>query len=247
MPDGTKVDQAVYADLTDDGRDEALVAATVKSGQGQQLLALVLTPEGRGFMRLFERRVMGEMWEPIQVGRAGDGAPVSAVFAARAGAGGNLGYVVIQYRGRNLEVTLEQAGLFQGSVRFVAQGLLESRGDTDRLLRWTDAGWETEELGSQYEPALPQSTITIGYTVDAVRGPMIESPRIVQARVGQHLFLRRMDRGEPSRVQILGAAGAYAITPEGVVTLQAPGAVEVHIEGPAYSGRTLVITVRVEP
>jgi hypothetical protein len=247
LPNGTKAEQIVHADLTGDGREEALVAAILKSEQGTQLRALVLAREGRRYERVFERRVPGDAWEPIQVGRAGAGAPVAAVFAARAGTGGQLGYIVVQHGGRTIAVTLEQAGLFQGAVRFVAQGLLESKGDTDRLLRWTEAGWETEELGSQYEPQLPQHTVTIPYTIDAVRGPMIESPRIVHARVGQHLFLRRMDRGDPSRVQILGAAGAYVIAPDGIIALQAPGAVEVHIEGPAYSGRTLVITVRVEP
>jgi hypothetical protein len=34
---------------------------------------------------------------------------------------------------------------------------------------------------------------------------------------------------------------------DGVIALRQPGQFEIHIEGPAYSGRTLVIAVRVAP
>lgn len=245
LPQGSTVDQVVYADLTGDGRDEALVAATVPNQAVTQLTALVFSPDQRGtYRQILQRRLRGAAWLPIQVGRAGEGAPLAAVFSARAGHAASLSYIVVQQRGRAIAVTLENAGLLNGTVRFVPEGLLESHGDTDRVLRWADATWHTEDLYSQYLPPLPAETITIAYTVDAVRGPMTEAPRVVRARVGQHLFLRRMDRGDPSRVQLMGSA--YVIRSDGVIDLQRPDTFEIHIEGPAHSGRTLVLSVRVE-
>lgn len=247
LPQGSTVDQVVYADLTGDGRDEALVAATVLDQAVRQLTAFVHSPDQRGrYSRILQRRLRGDAWLPIQVGRAGEGAPPAAVFSARDGNGGSLSYIVVQQHGRVLGVTMENAGLLNGSVRFVPEGLLESRGDTDRVLRWADATWQTEDLHSQYLPPLPAETVTIEYWVDAVRGPMTEAPRVVRARVGQHLFLRRMDRGDPSRVQVMGSGSSYAIRPDGVIALRYPDTFEIHIEGPAYSGRTLVLSVRVE-
>lgn len=247
LPQGSTVDQVVYADLTGDGRDEALVAATVLNQAVRQLTAFVFSPDQRGrYNRILQRRLRGDAWLPIQVGRAGEGAPPAAVFSARGGNGTSLSYIVVQHHGRVVGVTMENAGLLNGSVRFVPEGLLESRGDTDRVLRWADATWQTEDLYSQYLPPLPAETVTIEYRVDAIRGPMTEAPRVVRARVGQHLFLRRMDRGDPSRVQVMGSGSSYAIRPDGIIDLQHPDTFEIHIEGPAHSGRTLILSVRVE-
>ncbi|OFX26840.1 MAG: hypothetical protein A2Z07_01035 [Armatimonadetes bacterium RBG_16_67_12] len=247
LPQGSTVDQVVYADLTGDGRDEALVATTVPNQAVKQLTAFVFSPDRRGtYRRILQRRLRGDIWLPTLVGRAGEGAPLAAVFLARGGNAASLSYIVVQQHGRVVGVTMENASLLNGSVRFVPEGLLESRGDTDRLLRWADATWQTEDLYSQYLPPLPAETIPIAYTVDAIRGPMTETPRVVHARVGQHLFLRRMDRGDPSRVQIMGSGSSYAIRSDGVIYLQQPDTFEIHIEGPAYSGRTLILSVRVE-
>jgi hypothetical protein len=245
LPQGSTVDQVVYADLTGDGRDEALVATTVPNQAVRQLTAFVFSPDRRGrYRQILQRRLRGDAWLPIQVGRAGEGAPLAAVFSARGGRAVSLSYVVVQQHGRAVAVTMENAGLLTGAVRFVPEGLLESHGDTDRVLRWADATWQTEDLYSQYLPPLPAGTITIAYTVDAVRGPMTDTPRVVRARVGQHLFLRRMDRGDPSRVQVMGAASV--IRPDGIINLQHPDTFEIHIEGPAHSGRTLILSIRVE-
>jgi len=66
-------------------------------------------------------------------------------------------------------------------------------------------------------------------------------------RVGQHLFFRRMDQGEPSRLMFSGGGSSYAIGPDGVITLLQPDLVEINIEGPAYSGRTATISLRIDP
>jgi hypothetical protein len=248
MPAGARIDELVYADLAGDGREVALVAASVPAGGLRHLQAVIFAPERDGrYGQVLRRRLQGETWLPIQVGRVADDAPVAAVFAARAGRGDNLAYVVVMARARGLAVTLENTGLLQGGIRFVHEGLLESRGDVDRLLRWVGSGWSAEELGSQYAPPLPADTLTITYTVDAVRGPMVDGARAVWVRVGQYLFLRRLDRGEPSRVQIVGPTDAYTIGADGVIRFVRPQTLEVHIEGPAYSGRTFVISVRVAP
>jgi hypothetical protein len=186
------------------------------------------------------------VWLPVQVGRPGDGRP-AAVFAARGGSAAALSYIVVQQRGRAPQVTLENTGLLDGRVRFVPEGLLESHGDTDRLFRWTEAGWQPEDLGYQYVPPLPAGTEKIEYWVDAVRGPMTHAPRTLRLRAGQHLFLLRADRGPPGRVTLVGAPAVYTMGQDGVIALRQPGQFEIHIEGPAYSGRTLVIAVRVAP
>jgi hypothetical protein len=236
----------VFTDLTGDGREEALAAAAIVEGSTRQLAAVVFEPDDRGrYAHAVRRPLQGDAWEPIQSGRPGEQAPAAAVFAARTTTTGNLAYVVVQPRGRRLSVTMENAGLLQGNVRFVAEGLLESRGDVDRLLRWGDSGWQPEDLGSQYLPVVPQGTVTVEYTVDTVRGPMIGGPRAVAARVGGHLFLRRMDRGDPSRVAIVGSPDAFTVGRDGVIAFHRADLLEIQIEGPAFSGRTVVISVRV--
>lgn len=248
LPPGSAVDQVAFADLTGDGRDEALVAAAVPGQVHRSLTAFVLSADRRSrHTPVLRRRLRGDTWLPILVGRAGEGAPPAAVFSARGEGGAILSYIVVQRHGRALAVTMEHAGLPNGRVRFVPEGLIESSGDVERLLWWADATWHSEDLYSQYLPPLPVGTITIAYSVDAVRGPMTEAPRVVHARVGQHLFLRRMDRGDPSRVQVMGAGSSYTIRPDGVITLQHPDTIEIQIESPAHSGRTLSISVRVEP
>jgi hypothetical protein len=247
LPSGSQITELVFADLTGDGRDEALAAATILEGPAQQLTAVVFESDHRGrYTQVLRRPLQGDTWQPVRVGRPGEHAPVAAVFAARTVATGNLAYLIVQPRGRHLSVTMENAGLLQGNVRFVSEGLLESRGDVDRLLRWGDSGWQTEELGRQYLPPVPTGTVTIEYTVDAVRGPMIAGPRAVTVRAGGHLFLRRMDRGDPSRVSVVGPPGAFDVGQDGIVTFKRADVLEVQIEGPAFSGRTVVIAVRVE-
>lgn len=247
LPGGARVDEVVYADLTGDGRDEALVAATVPSHGASPAAALIFAP-GRGgrYGQVFQRYLPGVRWLPIQTGSPADGAPLAAVFASQTDAG-HLSYVVVQQRDRGLQVTLAGDGIVQGGIRFVPEGLLESRGDTDRLYRWGAAGWEAEDLGSQYLPPTPPATVVISYVVDPVRGPRVEGARAIRARVGGYLFLRRMDRGEPSRVQLSGGAASFTRGLDGLVALHQPDQIEIHIEGPAYSGRTLTLSVRVDP
>jgi hypothetical protein len=246
LPRGAQITELAFADLDGDGTEEALAAATIPSGSGTQLVALVFAPGDRGrYTQTFKRPMPGETWQPIEVGRPGDGAPVAAVFATRAGAAGTLSYLVVQTGGRHLTVTMENTGLLQGNVRFVHEGLLESRGDVDRILRWSAAGWQAEDLGSQYLPPLPPGTVIVEYVVDIVRGPMVSGPRGVHVRVGGHLFVRRMDRGEPSRVQIVGSPETFEINRDGVLTFKRADVLEVQIEGPAFSGRTVVVSVQV--
>lgn len=248
IPKGASVDEIAYADLGGDGGEEALIAATIPAQDGKHATALVFAREGRGgYAQAFQRRLSGELWLPIRVGRPSEGAPVVAVFASRSGSGGALGYIVVQQRGRLFQETLENSGLLNGNIRFISDGLLESRGDTDRLIRWTESGWQPEDLPSQYLPKLPPDTVTISYFIDLVRGPMIEIPRSIRARVGQHIFLHRTDRGDPSRILFSGPPSAYSVGPDGVITLLQPDVIEIHIEGPAYSGRTLSLQVRVDP
>ncbi len=247
LPKGATVNEIAYADLSEDGREEILVAATMPA-PGSRPAAFVLSPGRRGRISfVMQRMILGEEWLPIQIGRPGDGAPMAAVFASRSGSSGNVGFVVIQQRAGVLQVTLEQDGLLNGAVGFVPEGLLESRGDTDRLFRWAGSGWQAEDLASQYLPPLPPATVTIPYTINAVRGPMIESARSIRARVGQHVFLRRMDRGEPSRVLYSGSHASYSVGSYGVITLLQQDQIEIHIEGPAYSGRIATILVRIDP
>ncbi len=249
LPKGAAVDEIAYADLTGDGRDEVLVAATLP-GQGdvKQATAYVFA-QGRGgrYGPVLRRHVLGQDWLPIQVGRPGQGAPVVAVFSTREGSRGYLGFIVAQQHEGVLQVTLEREGIISGQIRFVPEGLLESQGDTDRIYRWVESRWQVEELPNQYLPPLPPETLTIPYTIDAVRGPMIQSPRSIRARVGQHIFLRRFGRGDPSRILFSGATSSYAVGPDGVVTLLQPDQIEIHIEGPAYSGRTLIMLLRIDP
>ena len=248
LPAGTVVDAVAYADLTGDGRDELLVAATIPAGDGKQTLAVVYALDRRGqYAAAVQRRVAGEAWEPIQVGRPAEEAPPVVVFAVRGGSVGSLGYVVVQQRTGVLQVTLENHGLLNGGIRFVPEGLLESRGDVDRLYRWVDAGWQPEDLASQYVPLLPPETVTIPYFIDIVRGPMLEMSRDIRVRVGQHIFLRRTDRGEPSRISYSGTPSAYSVGPAGLITLLQSDTMEIYIEGPAYSGRTLTLSVRIDP
>ncbi|MDR7419173.1 MAG: hypothetical protein QN178_09725 [Armatimonadota bacterium] len=246
LPEGARIAEIVFTDLDDDGGEEALATATIPSGSALQMVALIFEPDDRGrYAQAFRRPMPGDTWEPIQAGRPSDTAPAAAVFATRAGASGNFSYLVVQPRDRYFVVTMENTGLLQGNVRFVPEGLLESRGDVDRLLRWTGSGWQPEDLWSQYLPPLPPGTVTIEYTVDAVRGPMVAGPRTVQVRVGGHLFVRRMDRGEPSRVQITGTPGAVEISRDGVMTFTRADVLELQIESPAFSGRTAVVSVQV--
>ncbi len=194
-----------------------------------------------------QRRVAGEAWEPIQVGRPTGEAPPVAVFASRGGSTGSLGYAVIQQRAGALQMMLENHGLLNGGIRFVPEGLLESRGDVDRLYRWSDGDWQAEDLDSQYVPPLPPGTVTIPYFIDLVRGPKISASREIRARVGQHVFLHRTDRGEPSRISYSGTPTAYTVGRDGVITLLQPDVIEIYVEGPAYSGRTLTLSVRIDP
>jgi hypothetical protein len=248
LPGGAAVGEVASADLTGDGRDEVLVAWMSQAGAARQPIASVFTLDARGqHAQVFQRRIIGENWAPIQVGRPADGAPVAAVFSAWAGSEGTLAYVVVQQLAQQVQVTLENSGLFSGGIRFVSEGLLESRGDVDRLYRWSDSGWQAEDLGSQYVPALPPETTTVSYTIDAVRGPKIDVSREIRVRVGQHLFLHRDDRGEPSRIGFSGTPSAYSVGADGVITFLQPDVIEIYIEGPARSGRTLTLSVTVEP
>jgi hypothetical protein len=247
LPKGASVEHLVFADLNGDGREEALVAAMVPTDGGRRATAFVYALEGRRYTPLFERWLPGDTWLPIQLGHPGDGAPLVGVYAVRSGSQGMTRYLVVRHNGRAVVSALEHSGLFQGSLRFVGEGLLESSGDTDRLLRWTEGGWQAEELGGQYMPALPPETTRIEYFVDQARGPMIDMPRTLRPRVGQYIALRRTDRGAPSRVFFTGATSAYSIGPDGIITLVQPGVFQIHIEGPAYSGRVLTFQVQVDP
>lgn len=246
LPEGARAEEVVHADLTGDGRDEVIAAITFPDQDDRPAAAVVFAPDKGGRYAQVLRRNMGGGWLPIQIGRPADEAPLAAVFATQAGSGGFLDYIVVQQRAGVLGITLEQEGLFQGGVRFVPEGLLESRGDTDRLYRWGSAGWEAEDLGSQYLPPMPAGTVVISYTVNPARGPRAEGPRAIRARVGQHLFLRRLDRGEPSRIQFSGGADSISIQPDGLIALRQADQIEIHIEGPAYSGRTLTLLLRID-
>lgn len=248
LPQGSTVDEIAYADLTADGRDEVLVAATVPGPSGRQPTAFVFAP-GRGgrYAPALRRSVPGQGWLPIQVGRPGSNAPLVGVFAAPQGSRGYLGYIVVQQHDGVLQATLERFGLLAGQVRFVPEGLLESQGDVDVVYRRAESGWQSEELPNQYLPALPPDTVTVSYTIDEIRGPMIDSPRSIRVRVGQHLYLRRFGRGDPSRIFFSGARSSYKVGSDGVIEFLQPDQVEIHIEGPAYRGRTITILVRVEP
>ncbi len=248
LPEGTRVEEVVLADLTGDGRDDVMAAVTFPAKDLGQPAAVVFT-QGRGgrYAQVLRRNISGGSWLPIQIGRPAEGAPLAAVFATQAGSGAFLDYIVVQQHAGRLGVTLAQDGLFQGGVRFVPEGLLESRGNTDRVYRWGAAGWEAEDLVSQYLPPMPPGAVVISYTVDPVRGPRVEGPRAIRARVGQHLFLRRLDRGESSRIQFSGGTGSISIQPDGLIALRQADQIEIHIEGPAYTGRTLTLSVRVDP
>lgn len=247
LPEGSKIEELVYADLTGDGRDEVIAAVTVPSQTARQSVAVVFSPDDGGrYTQVLRRNMLGG-WLSIQVGRPADEAPPAAVFATQAGSGEFLDYIVVQRRAGGLGFVLEQEGLFQGRIRFVPEGLLESRGNTDRLYRWGTSGWEAEDLGSQYLPPVPPETVVIAYTVDPVRGPRVEGPRAIRARVGQHLFLRRMDRGESSRILFSGGANSISIRPDGLIALLQVDQIEIHIEGPVYGGRTLTLLLRIDP
>lgn len=248
LPKDAKIDQIVYADLTGDGRDEVLVAATLPD-QIQTLrraMAFVFAPGRRGqYTPVLQRDVIGDGLLPIQIGLPAPGAPLAAVFSARGGSGGYLGFVVVQHRAGVLRVTLEGHGLFSGDIRFVPEGVLESAGDTSRLYRWVATEWQAEDLPSEYLPPLPPDTVIIPYTVDAIRGPMITRSHSIRARVGQHVFLRRMDRGEPSRISYASDVDSYEVTSHGLIKLLRPGIMEIFIESPAYGEKTLVLSVRI--
>lgn len=247
LASGSVIREIVYADLNGDGQDEAYVA-TMTPGPDAHTAAVVLAPDRRGRMAVaFQRRLAGDVWLPIQIGRTASEAPMVAVFAARAGSGANLSYLVIHHAKGVVQAGLDRSGLISGRIRFISEGLLETRGDLDRIYRWSEAGWQPEDLSSQYLPPLPPETTTIEYRIDPIRGPFIDSPRAVRMRVGQHLFFRRVDQGEPSRLIFSGDASSYAIGPDGLITLLRPDLVEIHIEGPAYSGRTVTISLRIDP
>lgn|GEM_PF-4732682 len=249
LPEGPRTEEVVHADLTGDGRDEMIAAITFPAQDDEPATAVaVVSAQGKGgrYTQVL-RRNMGGWWLPIQIGRPADEAPLAAVFATQAGSGGFLDYIVVQQRAGVLGITLERDGLFGGGVRFVPEGLLESHGDTDRLYRWGTAGWKAEDLGSQYLPPMPPGTVVISYTVDSSRGPRAEGPRAIRSRVGQHLFLRRLGRGEPSRIQFSGGADSISIQPDGLIALRQADQIEIHIEGPAYSGRTLTLLLRIDP
>lgn len=247
LPQGAAVVEIAQADVTGDGRDDVLVAALDTSGGRKHPLAVILTHKGRALATVFQRRMIGESWDPIQSGKTGESVPAAVIFSTRAGGAGALNYIVVQQIADVAQVTLERSGLFSGSIRFIDDGLLESRGDIDRIYRWAETGWQPEDLGSQYQPPLPPETITIPYSVNAVRGPMIDGPREIRARVGQHIFLYRTDTGEPSRILFTGTTSAYSVAPDGLITLLQPDVIEIHIESPAYSGREMIISVRIDP
>lgn len=73
LPKDAKIDQIVYADLTGDGRDEVLVAATLPDQRIQTLrrvMAFVFAPGRRGqYTPVLERDVIGDGSLPIQIER----------------------------------------------------------------------------------------------------------------------------------------------------------------------------------
>jgi len=247
LPEGARAKEVVHADLTGDGRDEIIATITFPTADRKPPAAMVFaTDKGGRYTQMLRRNVAGDRWLPIQIGRPAEEAPLAAVLATQSGSGGFLGYIVVQQRSGRLGVTLEKEGLFSGGVRFVPEGLLESAGDTDRLYRWEPDGWQAEDLGSQYLPPVPAGTLIVSYTVDPARGPRADGPRAIRARVGQYLFLRRVNRGEPSRIQFSGGADSISIQPDGLIALLQADQIEIHIEGPAYSGRTLTLLLRID-
>ena len=244
---GTVLKEIVYGDLTGDGHDEAFVATT-PPGSDAQASAIVIARDRRGrYAPVLQRILAGEGWLPIQIGRPGDDGPVVAVFSSQGASSGALSYVVVQSLRGILQTTLERSAIPGGRIRFVPEGLLETRGDVDRIYRWAESAWQTEDLPAQYLPPLPPQTATIQYTIDPVRGPFLEGPRSLRLRVGQRIFLRRMDTGEPSRILFEGGASSLSFGPDGVITLLQPGQVEINIEGPAYSGKTATLLLRIDP
>lgn len=246
LPQGSTVDEIAYADLTGDGRDEVLVAATVPASDRRRHTAFVLDARG-GRAPLLRQPLAGQAWLPIQVGRPGGNAPPVAVFASREGPRGQLGFVTVLQRDNVMRVMLERNNLLSGQVRFVPEGLLESEGDVDRIYRWNGSGWEVEELPDQYLPPLQPNAVIIPYRIDDVRGALIETPRSLPARVGQQVYPRRFGRGDPSRLFFTGATASYTVGPDRIITLLQPDTLEIHIEGPAYSGRTITVLVRISP
>ncbi len=248
LPQGATVDEIAYADLTGDGRDEVLVAATIpESGARHQTAFVFGSGRGGRYTSLLRRRVPGQSWMPIQVGRPGESAPPVAVFGTREGLRGHLGFVVVLQHDGVVQAMLERYRLLNGQIRFVPEGLMESEGDIDRIYRWQATRWETQELPNQYLPPLQANAVVIPYTIDAVRGALIQTPRSLRARVGQQVYPRRFGRGDPSRVFYSGATSSYAVGPDRVISLLQPDTLEIHIEGPAYSGRTITVLVRIDP
>jgi hypothetical protein len=241
------VQAVVFADLNEDKQEEAYVSAMTPAPD-PHTLAAVVAPDTRGQMAVvFQRRIAGETWLPAQFGRTADGAPMVAVFSTRAGNTANLSYLVVQYGRGVAQAGLDRVGLIGGRVRFIPDGLLETRGDIDRIYRWSEAGWQPEDLDSQYLPQLPAETTTIEYRINPIRGPFVDIPRALRMRVGQYVFFRRMDQGEPSRLMFSGSTSSYSIGPDGVISLLQPDLLEINIEGPAYSGRTATISLRIDP
>ncbi len=54
-----------------------------------------------------------------------------------------------------------------------------------------------------------------------------------------------MDPGIPSRILFSGDAASYALGEDEVITLLAPGNMQILIENPAYSGRAVTLTIEV--
>lgn len=247
LGNGITVQAVVFADLNADKQEEAYVSAMTPAPE-PHTLAAVVAPDARGRMAVvFQRRMAGETWLPVQIGRTGDGAPMVAVFSTRAGNTANLSYIVVQYGRGIVQAGLDRVGLIGGRVRFIPDGLLETRGDLDRIYRWSESGWQPEDLDSQYLPQLPAETTTIEYRINPIRGPFVDSPRALRMRVGQSVFFRRMDQGEPSRLMFSGSTSSYSIGADGVISLLQPDLLEINIEGPAYSGRTATISLRIDP
>ncbi|HET8679287.1 MAG TPA: hypothetical protein VFM39_04150 [bacterium] len=247
LPQGSTVDEIAYADLTGDGREEVLVAATVQGSDRRRHTAFVLGARGGRYASVLRRPLAGQAWLPIQVGRPGESAAPVAVFASREGQRGQLGFAVALQHANTMQVMLERNNLLSGQVRFVPEGLLESEGDVDRIYRWLGSRWEIQELPNQYLPPLQANAVIIPYRIDEVRGALIDTPRSLPARVGQQVYPRRFGRGDPSRLFFTGATSSYSIGPDRVITLLQPDTLEIHIEGPAYSGRTITILVRIGP
>ncbi len=245
LPDGTTIEEIAYADLDSDGREEVLAAATVRTPHRRELTALVAARGAEGRLsRSLQHRLAGDGWLPIQIQRPG-AVPLAAAFASNAGSGGYLDYIVVQYYAGAVQTMSIQGGIFSGRIRFVAEGLLESSGDVDRLYRWRESDWIREELPRQYLPVLPANTVVIPYLVDESRGPRRLDSRPIHARVGERIFLRRMNTGKPSRI-MYSPGQMLSIGADGAFTLLEPGTAEVSIENPAYSDRPLTISIRVD-